>query len=80
MTTYAGKDVEQGELITIANMYKTLGINTAISQKIQSQPTLRSSNTTLGHIPKGCSIIPQGYLLNYVHSSFIHDSQNLETT
>ena len=36
-------------------------------------------NTTLGHIPKGCSIIPQGHLLNYVRSSIICNSQNLET-
>jgi hypothetical protein len=29
------------------------------------------------HIPNICSIIPQGYLLSYVHSSFIHNSQQL---
>ena len=32
------------------------------------------------HISKLCPTIPQGHLLNYVHSSFIHNSQNLETT
>ena len=31
-------------------------------------------------IPKGCSIITQGHLLNYVQSSIICNGQNLETT
>lgn len=43
-----------------------------------NQPTSRSSCTTLDHIPKACLIIPQGYLLTYVHSSLIHNSQNPE--
>ena len=37
-------------------------------------------NTIPRHISKRCSTIPQEYFLNYVHSSFIHDSQKLETT
>ena len=33
-----------------------------------------------GHIPKRYATITQRHLLNYVHSSFIHNSQILETT
>ena len=29
---------------------------------------------TLEHMPKGCCIIPQGHLLNCVHSSFVSNS------
>ena len=58
-----------------------LEISMAISQKIRKQSTSRSSNTIFGCIPKGSSIIiiPQGHVLNYVHSSIIYISQNLET-
>lgn len=38
------------------------------------------SNSTLRHIPKGCTFIPEGHLFNYVDSSFICNSQNLEAT
>ena len=40
-----------------------------ISQKIEGQPSSRPSNTTFGYIPKRCSSVPQGHVLNYVHSS-----------
>ena len=49
----------------------TLEINMVISQKTGTQSTSSS---------KGHSILPQGHLLSYVHSSFICSSQNLETT
>jgi hypothetical protein len=45
-----------------------------------SSSTSRPSYNTPGYITKGCSTILQGYLLNYVHSSFINNSQKLETT
>ena len=32
-------------------------INMAFPQKIGNQPTSRSSYTTLGHMPRGCSLI-----------------------
>ena len=57
-----------------------LNFSMAIFQKIRKQPTTRLSNTTFRYIPKGCSIIPQGHVLNYVHSTTICQSQNLETT
>ena len=57
-----------------------LDVSLAISQKIRNQPSLRPINTTFGYISKGCSVVPQGHVLNYVHSSFDCHSQNLETT
>ena len=56
----------------------TLEIGMAISWKIGNQSILRPSYTTSGHIPEVCSIVPQIHLLNYVHSTFIHNNQNLE--
>ena len=47
----------------------TLEISMAVYQKIENQPTSGSNNTTLGHIPKRCSIILQRHLYNYVHST-----------
>ena len=57
-----------------------LDISVAISQKIKKQPSTRHSNTTFGYMSKECSIVPQGHMLNYVHSSFVSHIQNLETT
>ena len=48
--------------------------------KIVNQSISRPRDTTLGHIPEGCTFIPQRCLLNYVYSSIICHSQNLETT
>ena len=57
-----------------------LDVSVAISQKIRKQPSSRSNNTTFGYISKGCSIVPQGRVLNYVHNSIVCHRQNLETT
>ena len=54
----------------------TLEINMVVSQKIENSST--SSYTWL--YTQKSSTIPQGHLLNYVHSSFICNSQKLETT
>ena len=51
-----------------------------VSQKIRKPPSSRPNNTTFGYISKGCSIVPQEHVLNYVHSSFVYHSQNLDTT
>ena len=56
-----------------------LDVSVVISQKIRERPFSRPSNTTFGYISKGCSIVPQGHVLNYVHSSFVCHNQNLET-
>ena len=62
----------------------TLEINVVFPRKIGNQPTSKPSNTTFGHIvPTSlleCTLIQQGNLLNYVHSSIICNSKNLETT
>jgi len=50
-----------------------------VSQKIGERSKLRPSYTTPGPI-KRCSIKPQGYLLSYVHGSFIQNSQTQVTT
>ena len=49
-------------------------------RKLGNNPSSGPSNTTFGYISKGCSIVPQGHLLNCVHSSLVCHSQNLETT
>ena len=49
-------------------------------QKTRNISTSRPSYNTPGHIHQNCSTIPQRHLLNYFHSSFIHNSQKLETT
>ena len=40
----------------------TVEISTAVLQGEENQSTSRSSYMTLGHIPKGCSILPQRHL------------------
>ena len=56
--------------ISVWQFFRKLGINL-----LQG-----SSNTSLGHIPKRCSIILQRHLFNYVDNNIICNSQNLETT
>ena len=74
--------MESGEHSSTAGGVQTctLEINMTVSQKIGNYSTSRSSYISLGHISKGCSTIPQGHLHNYVYSSFIYNSQKLETT
>ena len=55
-----------------------LKISMVLPQKIMNQPTSGPSNTTLGNIFKGCSIILQGHLFKYVHSGIICNIQNLK--
>ena len=55
-----------------------LDVSVVNSHKIRKQPFSRPSNTTFGYISKGCSIVPQGHVLNYDHSSIVCHSQNLE--
>ena len=67
-------------LVEVQTHSETLDIRMAVSQKNGNQSSTRPNNTTLWHIPKDCTLVPQGRFLNYVHSSIIHNSQNLETT
>ena len=72
-----GKGSTPALLVGVQAGTAPLDINMAISQKIKKQPTSRTSNTTLGYIYKGCSIGPQGHVLNYLHSSIVCHSQSL---
>ena len=55
-----------------------LDVSVAISQKIRKQ--LSSSNTTFGYISKGCSLMSQRHVFNYVYNIIVCHNQNLETT
>ena len=55
-----------------------LEINMLVSQKLGTYIS-RSTYTNLRHLPKEHSTLTQGHLLNYVHRSIIHNSQELET-
>ena len=67
-------------LVALQTDTTTLEINLKGPQKIGNGSTWKLSYTTLRHIPKRWSTMPQGYLLHNVHSDLICDSQNLETT
>ena len=75
-----GKGNTSALLVEVQAGTAPLDVSVAISQKIRKQPTLKLSNTTFGYISKGCSIVPQGHVLNYVHSSIVCHCHNLETT
>ena len=49
------------------------------SENWESVYIKRHSDIIPGNIHKGYTIIPQGHLLNNVHSSIICNNQNLET-
>lgn len=68
-----------GQEIGVHTSTVILEITMAVHQKTWNQSTIRSNYTTLGHILKGFSIIELGNLLNYVYSSFVCNSQNVET-
>jgi hypothetical protein len=78
-TAHAGKMRSKGNtstlLVGVQTCTTTLEINLAVSLRIGNSSTSRLSYTTPWYIPKGCSTIPQGHLLNYVHSGIICNSQ-----
>ena len=67
-------------LTEVQTCLATLEINMEVCQKIENRSFSRPSYATPDHMPKGLCILPQAHLLNYVHSSFIHNNQNLKTT
>ena len=79
-----GEGVEKGEhsstAVEVPTGTATLEFSVAIPQENGNQSTTRSSNSTLGHIPQRSTFIQQGHLFNYVHSSIICNSQNLQAT
>jgi hypothetical protein len=62
-----------------ANLYSYYGNQYIDFSENWESIYLKTQRTTLGLIPKACSILPQGYLLNHVHCCFFHSSQKLET-
>ena len=59
-------------LVAVQTCATTMKINMVVSQKIRNQSTSGPSNTTtLGHIPKECSIILQGHLKDICTTMFI---------
>ena len=63
-------------LITPSETY--MKINVAVPRETGNRPTSRSSYTSLGHIPKGLSLL-QGYSLIHVHCS-THEYTKTEIT
>lgn len=57
----------------------TMEINMAVHQKVGNQSISRPRPITLGHTPKGCSMLHQEHLFKFVHCGFIHNNQQLET-
>lgn len=60
VTTFAEERNTQPLLVEGQICTGTLEINMVVSKKIRNRSTSRCSYTTTGHIPNGCSIIPQG--------------------
>jgi hypothetical protein len=67
-------------LYGVQTWLSTLEIKLAFSQETWNRSASRPSCTTHGHKPKRCLTVPLGHLLTYIHSSFINNSQKLETT
>ena len=66
MIAYAERMWSKGNthplLVGMQTCATALEISVAVSQKIGSEPTSGSNNTTLGNIPKRCPIILQKHL------------------
>ena len=58
-------------LVGVDTCIVTLEVNVSVSQEIGNQPVSRPDCSALGHILKGCSIIPQEHLFHYVHTRYI---------
>ena len=67
-------------LVEVQTCTKTLEIDLVVSQKTGNSSTSRSNYTTPGHITIRYLTIPLRHRLNYVHRSFLQNSQKLETT
>ena len=77
---HAAEAVEQTPLLLgVQTCTSHLEINIVVSQKIGSPSTSRPNYIIPEHIRKGHPTLSR-HLLNYVHNSFIHNSQKLKTT
>ena len=84
VTAHAGEDVESGEHSSPAgggaNLSSHFGKQYGGFLENWDSVCHETQLQCFDNISKGCSIIKQGHLYNYVHGSFICSSQNLETT
>ena len=62
-------------LIGVQTCTTTLEINLMFSKKIGNSSTSRPSYTTSANIHNSCPTLLQGHLINYIHRSFICNSQ-----
>lgn len=83
-TAHAGKDGEQGRYSSISGKSKNLNSHNGNSfgscQKIGNQSASRHRYPKDKDTKDNQKILWKGPLLNHIHWSFIHNSQNLETT
>jgi hypothetical protein len=74
-TAHACKDVEQWNtpslLVGMQTCTTTLEISLMVSAKVGNSSNLKSSYTIPGHIPKGCSTVPQRCSVTYLLNRFI---------
>jgi hypothetical protein len=52
-------------LMLVKTCMASIEINMVVSPNVINKATSRFSYATLGNIPKGCSMLPQGCLLSY---------------
>ncbi|KAL6070475.1 hypothetical protein STEG23_006062 [Scotinomys teguina] len=82
-TVHVGEDVEQEEHFSTvggnADWYNHYGKQYGeFSENWESFFLQTQPYHSWAYIPKECPVIPQGHVLNYVHSSIICNSQNLK--
>jgi hypothetical protein len=82
-TERAQEDMEQGDIFSIAggsvSCSASFRTNIEVPQRVRNLSTSTSSYITPRYLLKGCSTIPQGDFLNYVHRSFICNDQKMAT-
>ena len=85
VTTYAGEDVDQMDhsplLLGVQTCTTIMEISIVVPQNTGNPSTPQHPTISLLDInPKNIPTLPQRHFLSYVHSSFIHNIQKLETT
>ena len=67
-------------LVGLQTCTTAMKISMEVPQKTGNWSASKPSYATFGHIPEKHFILPQRHLLKYVHRSFIHNRQTLETS
>jgi hypothetical protein len=84
VTTHVEEDVVKEEHSSIAgriaNWFNHSENQSRGSSENWKYIYLKTCYTTLGNITKRCPTMPEGHVFHYVYSSYICDSQKLETT